>query len=96
LSGGRTSWFSRRRFLLRPPADVNAAPHPAIRFASPHSIVLLGNWLTADLAPIRAEADPRLRWSSLQIAEPEGTRYVAMRGWRKGLDGAKTAAVDMG
>ena len=44
----------------------------------------LGNWLTADLAPIRAEADPRLRWSSLLIADPEGTRYVVMRGWRHG------------
>ena len=43
--------------------------------STPRIPVVLGNWLTADLAPIRAEADPRLRWSSLLIAEPEGTRW---------------------
>ena len=47
--------------------------------------LVLGNWLTADLAPIRAEADPRLRWSSLLIAEPEGTRYVACGVGDRGL-----------
>ncbi len=98
--GIENSEFSPEKLVVRP-GRKTLVGHPDVlcialdlqrRAERP---VVLGNWLTADLAPIRAEADPRLRWSSLLIAEPEGTRYVAMRGWRQGLDGAKTAAVDM-
>ena len=52
--------------------------------------VVLGNWVSADLARTFVEADAKLQGSSMLIAEPGGKIVRGHEGWRDGAAGPRT------